>query len=115
MSMTKFQDIASQAIQNACTNGGSFTAVVEILSVDAKAPTLIFKLENVLIDSCQVARGSDSSALARGGTGGRPLEEFTISFTKWGWSRGAVPPMITGVVAGAVHLGRAVLRAIALP
>jgi len=111
MSMTKFQDIASPVIQNACANGGPFTAVVEILSADAKAPTLIYRLENVLIDNYQPAGGGDSYELARGNTGRGPLEEFTITFTKWGWSRGA-PPLVTDVVAGAVQLGRAVLHVV---
>jgi len=110
MSMTKFQDVASAAIQNACMSGEPFTAVLEILSSDANAPTLIFKLENVLIDSYQLARGNDSYD-ARVNTGGRPLETFTMTFTKWGWSRGA-PPLVTDVAVGAVHLGRAVLRAV---
>ena len=83
MSMTKFQDIASPVIKNACANGGPFTAVVEILSADAKAPTLIYRLESVLIDNYQPAGGGDSYELARGNTGRGPLEEFTITFTKW--------------------------------
>src|SRR6266436_5314359 len=45
MCMTKFQDIASVVIRNACATGGPFTAVWEIPSADAMAPTLIFKLE----------------------------------------------------------------------
>jgi hypothetical protein len=65
-------------------------------------PTLIYKLENVLVAGFLPVSG---------GRAGRPHEEITITFSKFGWSRGA-PPVVSDVVIDAVNLARAVLRAV---
>jgi len=91
------------ALSGAYATRATFTsAVVEILSGDAMVPTLIYKLENVLVDGFVPTFSSRN---------GRPLETFSIIFVKCGWARGA-PPVVTDVVIGAVSLSRAVLRAL---
>ena len=80
------------ALSGAYATRATFTsAVVEILSGDAMVPTLIYKLENVLVDGFVPTFSSRN---------GRPLETFSIIFVKWGGSRGA-PPVVTDVVIGA--------------